>query len=79
MLITAKAVVHGTLCFATEMVAEPFGFKEKLCFEHVISLQIRKVERQFQIKKEVCDAINPSQISQRRDLANHLGVEPLSL
>ena len=79
MLIIAKIVVHGTLCFAMEMVAEPMGFKEKLCLKHVISVQNRRVRRPFHNKIEVCDAVNLSQPSQRRDLANPLGVEPLSL
>ena len=78
MLITAKAVVHGTLCFATEMVAEPFGFKAKLCFEHVISVQNRRMRRPFHNKIEVCGAMTSSRTSQRRDLANLLAFEPLS-
>ena len=79
MLIIAKIVVHGTLCFAMEMVAEPLGFKEKLSLKHVISVQNRRVERQFHIKREGSEAMGLTQISQGRDLANPLGVEPLSL
>ena len=79
MLIIAKFVVHGTLCFAMEMVAEPLGFKEKLCLKHVISVQNRRMRRQFQSKTEGSDAMTSSRTSQRRDLANPLGVEPLSL
>ena len=52
MLVIAKIVVHGTFCFAMEIVAEPFGFKEKLNLKHVISVQNRRVERQFHTKRE---------------------------
>ena len=79
MLIIAKTVMHGTFCFAIENVADPLVFKKKLCFKDVFSLQNRRVERQFQSKTEGSDAINPSGRSQGRDLANPLGVEPLSL
>ena len=69
MLIIAKAVVHGTFCFAMEIVAEPFGFKEKLCFKHVISVQNRRMRRQFQSETEGPDARGGSVTSQSRDLA----------
>ena len=79
MLIIAKAAVHGTLCFAMEMVAEPFGFKEKLCFKHVVSVQNRRMRRPFHNKIKVCDAVNLSGVSQTRDLANAGDFETLSL
>ena len=78
MLITAKAVVHGTLCFATEMVAEPFGFKEKLCLKHVISVQNRRMRRPFLYKSEEIDALHLSEISQGHDLAKVDDFETLS-
>ena len=79
MLIIAKADVHGTLCFAMEIVAEPFGFKEKICFKHVISVQNRRDRRQFQAETDGPDAITSSGLSQRRDLAKVDDFEPLSL
>ena len=79
MLIIAKAVVHGTLCFAMEMVAEPVGFKEKLCLKHVISVQNRRVRRPFQSKTDGPDAMAPSRLSQGRDLAKVDDFETLSL
>ena len=78
MSIIAKFVVHGTLCFAMEMVAEPFGFKEKLCFNHVISVQNRRMRRQFQSKTDGPDAMGPSGLSQTRDLAKVDDFEPLN-
>ena len=79
MSIIAKIVVHGTLCFAMEMVAEPMGFKEKLCLKHVISVQNRRVRRPFHNTIEVCDAMDTSVTSQRRDLAKVDDFETLSL
>ena len=79
MSIIAKIVVHGTFCFAMEMVAEPLGFKEKLCLKHVISVQNRRMRRPFLYKTEDPDAMRLTGTSQGRDLANPLGVEPLSL
>ena len=78
MLIIAKAVVHGTFCFAMEIVAEPFGFKEKLCFKHVISIQNSRMRRQFQSETEGPDAMGLSQISQGHDLAKVDDFETLS-
>ena len=75
MLTTAKTVMHGTFCFAIEKVAEPFGFKEKLCFKHVFSVRKPMMRRQFQSKTEVCGAMASSGPSQGRDLANPLGSE----
>ena len=79
MPFIAKIVVHGTLCFVMEMVAEPVGFKEKLCLKHVISVQNRRMRRQFQAETDGPDAINPSGISQNRDLAKVDDFETLSL
>ena len=79
MLIIAKIVVHGTFCFAMEMVAEPFGFKEKLCFEHVISVQNRRMRRPFHSKTERPDAMHVSRPSQGRDLAKVDDFETLSI
>jgi len=79
MLIIAKIVVHGTLCFAMEMVAEPMGFKEKLCLKHVISVQNRRVERQFHSKREWYSGMTSSVTSRHRDLAKVDDFETLSL
>ncbi len=79
MSIKANIVVHGTFCFAMEMVAEPMGFKEKLCLKHVISVQNTRKRRPFLYKKEGCGAMALSGVSQRRDLAKVDDFEPLSL
>ena len=79
MLTIAKTVMHGTLCFAIESVAEPLVFVKKIHVEHVISIKNRRERRPFHSKREVCDAMHVSQPGQRRDLATPLGVEPLSL
>ena len=79
MLTIAKTVMHGTLCFAIESVAEPLVFVKKMHIEHVISIKNRRKRRPFQSETEERDALHLSQLSQRRDLANPLGVEPLSL
>ena len=79
MLIIAKIVVHGTFCFAMEMVAEPFGFKEKRCLKHVISVQKRRMRRPFHSKREVCDAMGASGLSLRHDLGDPGDFETLSL
>ena len=78
MLIIAKAVVRGTFGFAMETVAEPFGFKEKLCFKHVISVQNRRMRRPFLSKREVFGAMGVSEISQGHDLAKVDDFETLS-
>ena len=78
MSIIAKIVMHGTFCFAMEMVAEPLGFKEKLCLKHVISVQNRRMRRQFQSKTEGSDAMGLSVTSQSRDLAKVDDFETLS-
>ena len=71
--------MHGTLCFAIENAAEPLGFKEKLCFKHVFSVQNRRVERPFLFKTEGPDALYLSGPSQRRDFAKVNDFESLSL
>ena len=71
--------MHGTLCFAIENAAEPLGFKEKLCFKHVFSVQNRRVERPFLFKTEVCGALRSPGLSQRHDLAKVDDFESLSL
>ena len=58
---------------------EALCFVKKILVEHVFSVQNRRVRRPFHSKREVCDVVNLSQISQRRDLANPLAFEPLSL
>ena len=79
MLNITKTVVHRTLCFAMEIVAEPFGFKEKLCFKHVISVQNRRMRRPFLSKREVFGAMHLSGTSQAHDLAKVDDFETLSL
>ena len=74
-----KTVMHGTLCFAIENVAERLVFLKKKACRARISVQNRRVRRPFHSKREVCDAMQLSQPSQTRDLANPLGIEPLSL
>ena len=50
MLTIAKTVMHGTLCFAIESVAEPLVFVKKIHVEHVISIKNRGGRRQFHIQ-----------------------------
>ena len=79
MLTIAKTVMHGTLCFAIENVAEPLVFVKKIHVAHATSDKNTMVRRQFHSKREVCNAMDPSGTSQHHDFANPLGVEPLSL
>ena len=79
MLTIAKTVAHGSFGFNTEIVVRTLVLVKKIHIDHAISVQKPLVQRHFISKKEVCDAINSSGPSQRRDLANPLGVEPLSL
>ena len=60
MLTMAKTVMHGTLCFAIENVAEPIGFKEKLCFKHIFSVRKPMMRRPFMPKTERADAMRLS-------------------
>ena len=78
MLTTAKTVMHGTFCFAIEKVAEPFGFKEKLCFKHVFSVRKPMMQRRFMYKTDGAGAMDPSGTSRAHDFANPLAFEPLS-
>ena len=71
--------MHGTLCFAIENAAEPLGFKEKLCFKHVFSVQNRRVERPILFKTEGPDALHMSGYSQGLHFAKADDFEPLSL
>ena len=43
MLTTAKTVMHGTFCFAIEIVAEPLVFVQKIHVDHVISIKNRRL------------------------------------
>ena len=79
MLTLANDVMHGTLCFAIENVAEPLVFVKKMPVEHVFSVQNTWIRRPFQSETEDADALNLSRTSQRHDFANPLGVEALSL
>ena len=78
MLTIAKTVMHGTLCFAIESVAEPLVFVKKIRAEHVISIKNRRGRRPFQSKTDGPDAMTSSGPSQRRDLANVDDFETLS-
>ena len=62
-----------------EMVAEPMGFKKKLCLTHVISVQNTMERRPFLYKSEETDALHLSGISRTRDLAKVDDFETLSL
>ena len=78
MLTIAKTVMHGTFCFAIENVAEPFGFKEKLCFKHVFSVRKPMMQRPFMYKTDGADAMHLSRTDGGRDFANPLVSETLS-
>ena len=41
MLTIAKTVMHGTLCFAIESVAEPLVFVKKIHAVHVFTIKNR--------------------------------------
>ena len=79
MLTIAKTVAHGSFGFNTEIVVRTLVFVKKMRIDHVISVRNTLVQRHFMSKREVCDALQLSGINQPRDLANPLGVEPLSL
>ena len=79
MLAIAKTVAHGSFGFNTEIVVRTLAFVKKMRIDHVISVQNPMAQRLFQSKTEGPDAMGSSQTSQGRDLANPLGVEPLSL
>ena len=79
MLTIAKTVAHGSFGFNTEIVVRTLVFVKKMRIDHVISVQNPLVHRHFMSKIDVCGAMALSVISQSRDLANPLGVEPLSL
>ena len=70
---------HGSVGGSAEMRRKPWEVDQKIFDDNAFSVQNRRVRRPFHNKIEVCDAVNPSQPSQSRDLANPLGVEPLSL
>ena len=79
MLTIAKTVAHGPFGFNTETVVRTLVFVGKIHIEHAISVQNPLVQRHFMSKIDVCGAMGLSHLSQPRDLANPLGVEPLSL
>ena len=79
MLTIAKTVAHGSFGFNTEIVVRTLVFVKKIHIDHAISVQHPLVQRLFMSQKEVCDAMGLTGISQNRDLANPLGVEPLGL
>ena len=58
---------------------EALCFVKKIHAEHVFSVRKPTMQRPFMYKTDGADAMSPTQISQNRDLANPLGVEPLSL
>ena len=68
----------SSFIFGTEKRHEPFFFYAELITEYVFSARKRRNRRQFQSKTEGSDAMTSSRTSQPRDLANPLGVEPLS-
>ena len=78
MLTTAKTVMHGTFCFDIENVAEPFGFKEKLCFKHVPSVRKQMMQRPFMYKTDGADAMISARLTQPHDFLDPLAFEPLS-
>ena len=79
MLTITKNVAHGPLVFGTEKRHGPSCFLPKFIACHAFSLQSRRVERQFHIKREVCEATNSSEIRKVHDFLDPLGVELLSL
>ena len=79
MLTIAKTVAHGSFGFNTEIVVRTLVFVTKIHIGHTVSVQNPLVQRHFMSKIDVCGAMGLSRLSQRRDLANPLGVEPLSL
>ena len=79
MLTIAKTVAHGPFGFNTEIVVRTLVFVKKIHVERVFSVHIPTNRRHFMSKKEVCDAMHASRLSQGHDFANPLGVEPLSL
>ena len=79
MLTIAKTVARGSFGFNTEIVARSLVFVKKVHIDHAIAVQKPLVQRHFMSKIEACGAMGPSGLSQNRDLANPLGVEPLSL
>ena len=79
MLAIAKAVARGSFGFNTEIVVRTLVFVKKIHIGHTISVQNPLVQRHFMSKIEVCGATGLSGLSLGRDLANPLGVEPLSL
>ena len=79
MLTIAKTVAHGSFGFNTEIVVRALVFVKKLHIVNAISVQKPLVQRHFMSKINVCGAMGLSGLSQGRDLANPLGVEPLSL
>ena len=66
------------LCFAIENVAEPIGFKEKLCFKHIFSVRKPMMRRPFMPKTERADAMRPSGPGRSHDFLDPLAFEPLS-
>ena len=79
MLTIAKTVAHGSFGFNTEIVVRTFAFVKKIHIDHAISVPKPLVQRDFMSKINACGAMGLSGTSQTRDLANPLGVEPLSL
>ena len=79
MLAIAKTVARGSFGFNTEIVVRALVFVKKVHIDHAISVQKPLVQRHFMSKIDVCGAMGLSGTSQTRDLANPLGVEPLSL
>ena len=58
---------------------EDLCFVKKIHADHIFSVQNPMAQRLFQSKTDGPDAMGLSGTSQPRDLANPLGVEPLSL
>ena len=79
MLTTAKTVAHGSFGFNTEIVVRTLVFVKKIQIDHAISVRNPMAQRLFQSKTDGPDAMALSGTSRHRDLANPLGVEPLSL
>ena len=79
MLTTAETVAHGSFGFNTEIVVRTLVFVKNMRIDQTLSVQHPLVQRHFLFIKEVCGAMGLSQTSQPHDLANPLGVEPLSL
>ena len=67
------------LHFCVRKTQKPLQILVEMIVEYAFSTRKLGKLRPFQSKKLGAEAMGPTQTSRRRDLANPLGVEPLSL